>query len=85
MNKEKWIYIKSDMPYVAIASTGITLDTSFILNVPHLNWDTIEEYKYLADNEDNAELDAIVVSGVGAIINRETLKHNAKNLDTLLK
>ena len=39
----------------------------------------------MADNEDNAELDAIVVSGVGAIINRSTLEHNAKNLDIILK
>lgn len=46
----KWIYITSKHPYDAACSLGINKEVSFILTVPHLNWDMIEEYKYLADN-----------------------------------
>ena len=44
----------------------------------------IEEYKYLADNPDNAELDAIIVNEVGVIANRKVLEHNLKELTKIL-
>lgn len=85
MNKEKWIYIQSEHPYDAASSLGISKEISFILTVPHLNWDSIEEYKYLVDNPNNAELDAIIVNEVGAFVNRKTLEHKLKELSKILK
>lgn len=78
------IYITSKHPYDAACSLGINKEVSFILTVPHLNWDMIEEYKYLADNPDNAELDAIIVNEVGVIANRKVLEHNLKELTKIL-
>ena len=83
MKKDKWIYITSKHPYDAACSLGINKEVSFILTVPHLNWDMIEEYKYLADNPDNAELDAIIVNEVGVIANRKVLEHNLKDIKQL--
>ena len=81
----KWIYITTEHPYDAASSLGISKEISFILTVPHLNWNTIEEYNYLADNPDNAELDAIIVNDVGVIANRKTLEHKLKELAKILK
>ena len=69
----KWIYITSKHPYDAACSLGINKEVSFILTVPHL-----------ADNPDNAELDAIIVNEVGVIANRKVLEHNLKELTKIL-
>lgn len=84
MNKEKWIYIQAEHPYEATCSLGITKESSFILNTPHAQWEDILEYKFLTDNPDNAELDAIIVTGVGVIINRKALERNLKQINKML-
>ena len=84
MKQSTWIYITSKQPYDAACSLGLNKEVSFMLTVPHLNWNTIEEYKYLADNPDNAELDAIIVNDVGIIANRKALEHNLKELTKVL-
>lgn len=81
--KNKWFYLQDKDPYFSIEDLGIALGHSIILNYPALsNFSDIRDYEYLTEGND--DIDAIVVYGLGAIINRKQLEHTKKEIERML-
>jgi hypothetical protein len=81
--KNKWFYLQDKDPYFSIEDLGIALGHSIILNYPALsNLPDIRDYEYLTEGNEN--IDAIVVYGLGAIINRKQLEHTKKEIERML-
>lgn len=82
--KSKWFYLQDKDPYFPIEDLGIALGHSRILNYPALsNLPDIRDYEFLTEGQEN-DLDAIVVYGLGAIINRKQLEHTKKEIEKFL-
>ena len=81
--KNKWFYLQDKIPYFSIEDLGIALGHSIILNYPALsNLPDIRDYGHLTEGNEN--IDAIVVYGLGAIINRKQLEHTKKEIERML-
>ncbi len=80
-----WTCILDEQPYEAIKMLGIARGHSRILDYPILsNAKEIEDYRFITEDIPDKYLDAIVVEGLGAIISKKALKHNKKQIDTVL-
>ena len=81
--KNKWFYLQDKDPYFSIGDWGLALVKCKKIKYPALsNLPDIRDYEYLTEGNEN--IDAIVVYGLGAIINRKQLEHTKKEIERML-
>lgn len=90
--KTDWMEVITDEPYAALAHMGIVPDRNHIYNVPRGENKKLSSYSTILDDYldyletgSTMELDAIVIDGIGAFVNKEVVRQIIAELEELVR
>lgn len=90
--KTDWMEVITDEPYAALAHMGIVLDRNHIYNVPREESKKLSSYSNILDDYLDymdaggiLEIDAIVIDGIGAFVNKEVVRQIISELEELVQ